>query len=1247
MVRTVVKPDGGLKVPVFLASENEGLGCFASEALEMNNSVLEKMIPAKDLTSLIVVKLNKDDNDVERLAPRVFPDGETRELVFSSGKNYYFGNATLLEYFHKLTEDQQGAIFESQRDGACRYGGLLVSDCFNGIDVKDNLRIKIVDFEDPQFAEFKTGDCHGKISPSLALEMGCDRNRAFQFRLAWMQNWESGAEAEPQHSFLAKGTFQPDTRLTEAQGYDIILDRSSIKGVNKDKLAEWFPCGDYELPQAILGNRSNSKVTTYDSSWQFNVWFSEDAIRQDLGPITEAKAEALASVQRDPLTLARHIVEKHDEDLAQRQKQTDDEEFDALFDVLSALEGETTRSEDNEKNEQRLVKILRADKNGELLTHPKIVTGMREFLAGQWKELSIKSGFQHSSGMALPNADLPRGTVCIPHLPEGDVVVTRYPIVSRDNIRVYENVRHPKLCRSKGVFWFNPEDAEQYHQGDFDGDQIVCSPADKIPTIAKEALRAGEDGEFIPVVQRKKVAYTDDLPLYQVAYNACQNDVGRVAINIGRVKSAEFDQEAIPKASLAAKQILGAAQTLKLYTPEDQETYRFKVNDWQLNIDKENTVYVRNSQDQLIFRGGLNEGNGTFFKNGLDTFKENAGVREELFGLYKRNLLDRLMIGLQVEVDYQKNSERLTDIESVTLPNGREINIAGDTLLKECKDFRELYPSHFFDFMKDEDRRLYRTYPLPAEQTGSLNVLPREIVNPLWEATQIPAIERHHFKYLFPEDFDTLLDSLNLEGEARRDALDAIVKADEWVGKPNKFVRNNDGTSSIQIVDPQSLKNRFDRAMAEIDPDLNRKETNESIGKIYEVFRSELNELFPSDEEKMIAAAAVWRSQHTQPESWRTQTKCLEIAKKIPVTFEERPNYTLPSEALPRNTFVLSVPFGEKDGDLVLPWEMALTDDGITFDIVMNKALPTVEFALKNIPEAKLESLKAHFKDSPTLSQVIEDLEIPSDLRIIPPEHYGNLIEPSEKAGTAALVFNLFADQIAQRLEEKKIEPLTIIGINRNELKGQDFTTEAWTAQPLSCGIGKIELDKAHSDYRRYNGAPVVEINGQRLGIFAEESPKLCIGTTFDAVLRVKSKSAVFLDVIPTSIKPPELNQAEATSTQETSIAEQDFTDQLMNKLKQTYERSPAQEAPLTLVWGDLKACISPDGETTLRRNRQPIFKGNVLTNDVHQELSNESKSYVATMVKSEPQSPSAKTNNRQLEAKQTTNTITSGFSLD
>ncbi|KAM3112937.1 hypothetical protein, partial [Phormidesmis sp. 146-33] len=89
-------------------------------------------------------------------------------------------------------------------------------------------------------------------------------------------------------------------------------------------------------------------------------------------------------------------------------------------------------------------------------------------------------------------------------------------------------------------------DPEEYHQADFDGDQLMVSPASQLPNLAKETLRAGELGRFEAVKQRPKLAYsevvTDDGLKYQnlaqIAAAANQNKVGLVATNIGRVQSS-------------------------------------------------------------------------------------------------------------------------------------------------------------------------------------------------------------------------------------------------------------------------------------------------------------------------------------------------------------------------------------------------------------------------------------------------------------------------------------------------------------------------------------------------------------------------------------------------------------------------------------------------------------------------------------------------------------------------------------
>jgi uncharacterized circularly permuted ATP-grasp superfamily protein len=77
-------------------------------------------------------------------------------MIFQSGNSYYFGDETLAKKI--------GDLFVTEKDTACRYGSLLVSTCMSGVSECDNLRVKIVDFTDPQYAKYRTGDCHGAIS---------------------------------------------------------------------------------------------------------------------------------------------------------------------------------------------------------------------------------------------------------------------------------------------------------------------------------------------------------------------------------------------------------------------------------------------------------------------------------------------------------------------------------------------------------------------------------------------------------------------------------------------------------------------------------------------------------------------------------------------------------------------------------------------------------------------------------------------------------------------------------------------------------------------------------------------------------------------------------------------------------------------------------------------------------------------------------------------------------------------------
>ena len=1051
---TRVIEGSGLSIPIFDGAHNNGKGRYLSEPEIIKNSLLEQMFEPEELQSLLLVKIDNRKPDANHLRARNFADGISRRLTFSSGNSYYFADDDLRKKIRRM--------FATEPDTACRYGSLLVSNCYKGSDTLENLRVKIVDFNDPEYAQYKTGDCHGKISPQLARQLGGEQNCPFQFRFAWRKQWAEGSEENcPRVSFLSKGTLLPDARLTESEGYDIIMDRSSIKGIKKTRLDELVPCGDYEFPQAAIGNRGNARATSYDNSWQFTIWYSEDAVRQDLKQPTEEKAKVLADLQRNPLALARYIVQEYDKEQQRRQERSEEDFEDEDGNANSQVQ------------ESRWISLLRSDKYGQLVETPKFRKFATDYVAGRWRDLAIKSGYSHSSGMAMPSDDLPRGTVCVPHLPEGDVILTRYPIVNSDNIRLYRNSHDPELKKTRNVIWINPKDAEEYHQADFDGDQLMVSSASQLPNLAKQTLRAGEPGRFEAVKQRPKLAYsevvTDDggskyQNLAQIAAAANQNKVGLVATNIGRVQSS----------------------------------------------------------------------------------MPGEGENVERFERRQQKLLNRLFQALQVEVDSPKSAERLEDIKE----------IEGENLLSDAKRWSESHPSHFFDLKKDD--RLYRSFAMPADAPGSINVLAREVVNPLWEPTRIRSRDRHEFRYLFPKD------------ELSVDAL-------EWA---------------------EELKTRFQQARDEIQERVgeDRDAFNEELGKLYDSYRAEINELFPTPEERFEGAAALWYTQHTRPEMDRHRRDCLALAEQMDITFVLQHGYELPSEALPRDAYVLSVPFGSD----AIRWKETLEQKGIQFDAMIHPQLPMIEFALKDFPPRLVEKLAAKFGNN---VNDLDTLRITDDLRIIPPADH-TWAESRQDSGVGALAYNLLTEEVCQQLQSFQFDEIKVLGIRHNDFAGENFASKQWRNQSVNIQVGEFELPESHPEYYRYNGTPIVQIDDKNLGTFSPDTPKLPIGSSFEANLRSEGSSVV-LKLNPDSIQLPELVLPGAESVQSSELDKnqwrREMFEGLVTAVGTTYEqqRSGDPEIAQFKVGDKWTAYVQPTGDFIVRNEaRRTICRGNLHTGE-------------------------------------------------
>ncbi|HEY9849824.1 MAG TPA: hypothetical protein V6D28_10220 [Leptolyngbyaceae cyanobacterium] len=1038
----------GLKIPVFDMSLTDGKtkGRYQAEPEVLRNSMLELLFEPSELKSLVIVKPDPDDNSHDPLKNIDFGDDIPRRATFSSGKNVYYADKELSA---KLL-----SIFATQPDHACRYGSLLVSSCTQGAQFLDSsednqtLKVKIVDSQSDISKEkalakkWQTGDCHGKISPVLAEQLGAIHNRPFQFRMAWLKEWSQEDCQTPEISFLAKGTLLPDAELTDNAGYDIILDRSSIKGVDKKQLADLIPCGDYEFPQAVLGNRGNAKTTEYENSWQFSIWYSENAIQADIVPATKAEAQKLASLQNNRIQLAKYLVEQHDKKAAFRQTADDTET------QLNDLGDEQTK-----RHESRLISILRNDKLGQLLDFPKVVDFMQEQVAKKWKDLAIKGAIHHGSAMAQPCEDLLPGSIVAPHLRHGtEVIVTRYPIVSKDNIRRYtvNNKQKPELMQYKGCVFIRPDQAMQHHQCDFDGDQLVITPASRLPHIAKETLHANDENEYEAIEKRPKIDYTQATDeeghrkytkLRQIAVAIAKNKIGWVATLIGRVQSS---------------------------VPE-------------------------------------------------------AGQPEGLFNQRKEKLLGKLFDALQIEVDSPKSATRLEDHHP--------------TLLETASKWSQQHPCYLFDFK--DDLRLYKSVPLPTEDGTAISAIALIAVNPAWEPTRLKSRHRDEFRYLFspPSDLD---------------------ERETW--------------EKHYISWAQEVKERYRESMGEIyelhaDNPTNLKE---AVGKLYESLRSDVAEAFPNPQERGLAASAMWYLETTNPNLDVPRKACKELSRQLEIEFHLESDYQQLHSALPKDTYILSVPFEEfvKDDsgkivrdkqrkpigqDLAGQWKEKLDSKNIQYEATLHPSLPMVNFALLDPSDKLIDILEKRYgnntNDIDNLDLTYRDgLGRSQDIssRIVAPTEY-TWLESQHQTPKAALVLNLFTDEICQQLQSFQFDKAELIGQKHNDFKDVDFSNREWKGQKLTFEVGSFS-----SSDLRYNGSPIVLLDGKQLAMFSANSPKLPIGATFEATIEPSSKgSSLLLNIDPKSVRliqtvEPEVED-ELTGSKERNHQQKQHNQQIQN----------------------------------------------------------------------------------------------------
>ncbi|CBN53592.1 hypothetical protein [Kamptonema sp. PCC 6506] len=104
--------------------------------------------------------------------------------------------------------------------------------------------------------------------------------------------------------------------------------------------------------------------------------------------------------------------------------------------------------------------------------------------------------------------------------------------------------------------------------------------------------------------------------------------------------------------------------------------------------------------------------------------------------------------------------------------------------------------------------------------------------------------------------------------------------------------------------------------------------------------------------------------------------------------------------------------------------------------------------------------------------------------------------------------------------------------------------------------MGTIDLPPTHEKYYRFQGTPIIQLDGKNLGTFSPESPKFPPGTTFEAMLfpdkggrsvmlKVDRESIRLPEIQLPSIDSPEVSQSsELGKTGRSAIAQNDSTPQ-------------------------------------------------------------------------------------------------------
>jgi hypothetical protein len=145
-------------------------------------------------------------------------------------------------------------------------------------------------------------------------------------------------------------------------------------------------------------------------------------------------------------------------------------------------------------------------------------------------------------------------------------------------------------------------------------------------------------------------------------------------------------------------------------------------------------------------------------------------------------------------------------------------------------------------------------------------------------------------------------------------------------------------------------------------------------------------------------------------------------------------------------------------------------------------------------------------------------------LLIVPPVDC-RWIESHDKAGRGALVYKLFMDEICHALSNYQVNQIEVVNVKHpdNDYSQEDFCKSKWKDRTVTLQVGTLDLPPTHEKYYRFQGTPIIQLDGKKLGTFSPHSPKLPPGTTFEATITLnQSGRSLMLKVDSESIQLPQ-----------------------------------------------------------------------------------------------------------------------------